>query len=306
MRLKKLIARNIRKLEKNILVEEYKGQGIKTDFLIATKNGLYHLYNERLYKLINGEFYGLSRHDGNWYVFQKQEHRGRILEFRLKDGLITNKRKVIGQLSGGCHQIDFIDDRLFITDTYNNRLVSYVNHAGKFRLDSENYPDGKLVNGRSSGNYAHMNSMIRTAEGIFLLFHNETTKTGRNSEIIRLGKNFEIADRQNTRTGNAHNLIIRKGKFLICDSAGSTLCIGNIIAFRANMFTRGLASNDEYIILGGSAYGERAARNHLHGNIYILDTDYNKLFEFPVPGMVQEIRISNGKDYGLCNCSVGL
>ncbi len=270
--------------------------------LVAAKTGLYLWEPKRLVRFLKGDFYGLSFYKGHWYAYQQLYTRGRLIRFKLSEGQMLEPKQLLHSLSRGCHQIDFLDDDLYVTDTYNNRLLILSVDGEKVTTKSAYYPAGELVNGRQSQNYVHMNSVWRGEDTIYVFFHNETTKTERPSEIVRLDKEFSINERIPINGSNGHNVILFKDKIMFCDSQGGALVWGDEPVFECEFFTRGLSITDNFLIVGGSEYGDRNARYYLKGSLHFLDHDFRSLSSATIPGLVQEVRCVSHADYSLSNC----
>ena len=113
-------------------------------YLVATKRGLYLIKNKRLYLLRNGDFYGITFHGDTIFVFERIGTRGRLISFSNDTGDgrgFTDCRVLLRGLSYGCHQIDWIHNRLYITDTHNNRIIEF---EPKTKLLRSYYPLGSL------------------------------------------------------------------------------------------------------------------------------------------------------------------
>lgn len=272
--------------------------------LVATRRGLFLVRRGRVHLLLHGKYYGLAPYRERWYTFQKFAGCGQLISFRLNDGRLVEPRRCVSSLSVGCHQMDFLDDRLYITDTYNNCLLVFVERDGRLIQSERHYPAGELSDGRASPNYVHVNSVWRNAEGVHLVFHNETSKTERSSEVILLDDRHQIARRIPTHTSNAHNVLRYGGALWICDSMDGSLKVDGRSVLETDKFTRGLAVSSKYVIVGGSDYGGRQARDGLKGTVYFLDHEFRLLHTLVLPGMVSEIRIIGDRDYGLSNCAV--
>jgi hypothetical protein len=254
-----------------------------------------------LHRLARGQFYGLTRRGSEWLAFQKLGKTGRLLRFELDRRARWLRAETVGPvLSEGCHQIDLIGDRLFVADSYNNRVLVLEESRRQLHVVQEMYPAGRLDRGRESHNYVHLNSLWRSPNGVLAVLHNETRKTGRPSEIVLLDARGEIRERKATGASHAHNILEYRGRHLYCDSNGGTLRWGGDVAFQCELFTRGLAVTPEHILLGGSAYASREQRTQVEGRLYILDRAFRALGSIPIPGMVQEIRGIDG-DLGLSN-----
>jgi hypothetical protein len=269
------------------------------ELLIATKRGLYLACNKALTTLLYGQYYGVTKFDGNWIVFENYNGQGRIIRFSLENRKIKDTPEVIfTNLSSGCHQIEAIGSVLYITDTYNNRILTF-DLVDKCFLN-EFYPTQKLIHGRKDLNYNHINSIYIVSNKIYLMAHNETRKTGKNSQILECDASFKLHRIIQTKAVNAHNIVVLDGRMYYCDSMNNALCIDEDRVLEVDHFTRGLAISDKRIYLGGSEYGKREVRDQLSGALYILDRDGNKLMtRIPIPTMVQEVRLINKKDLGL-------
>ena len=273
--------------------------------LVATVKGLYFSGHGKLTRLLPGRFYGLTTDKEFWYVFERLSKRGRIIRFSIKNGCMEHPKQLISNLSPGCHQIDFLGSNLYVTDTYNNCLLVFsVNKSGEMILKDKHYPPGILTQDREiSENYTHMNSVWQYEDDIYVLFHNNTTKTGRYTEIARLNADCTIAERIQTTASNGHNVMRYNGQFLICDSMASTLTLNGKAVFTCDLFTRGLTVTESFIIVGGSDYGERTKREQLKGKLYFIDHNFNLIASLDMQGMVQEIRTLSHTDFGLSmNC----
>lgn len=268
---------------------------------VCCGRGLYLLDNLQVRRLANGSFYGLTRYGDYHYVFHRHSREaGSIYRFTLNDGrIICNKRFFVG-LSGGVHQIDFIGDRLFVADSYRNEIVILDRNG---RLVKRLYPLGKLTNGRQSSNYGHLNSVYAVGDNIYVLAHNETYKTDKKSEIlVILRSDLSVADSIGAVGSCAHNIVTMDGLFLVCDSLDGTLKNCNEVVFRPSTFVRGLALNDDFIVLGGSVYSERGKRMDNDVFVYFLNRRFELLGTMRIKdaAQVHEIRLL-GDDYGFSN-----
>ncbi len=252
---------------------------------------MFLIINKKLILLISGEFFGITNFKKNkWLVFQKTSKTGRIIELEIIEEKVISITTKIDNISKGCHQILYNNEGLFITDTYNNGILHYKFIKEKFVLFNSFYPNGSLINGRRSKNYSHINSIYKYKDFFILLFHNETTKTKKNSQIAITNNKFKIIKLIETKAGSAHDIYILNNKHLYCNTMQKTLILDNSIVYKANMLTRGLAVNNKYIVVGGSEYGKRELRNNLKGEIYILDLQFQLISTVTLQGMVQDIK----------------
>lgn len=269
---------------------------LKFKYIVASKKGLFFLKDKKIFKLLTGEFYGVTFYKEDVYVFEKFNRKGRILKFNKN--LKNNLKVFITGLSKGCHQIDFIGDKLFITDTYNNRINEFDLNG---TLVKSFYPLGKLKNGRLSKNYGHINSIFFKNNHFYLMCHNETIKTERNSEILKCDKSFNVLNKIQTGAKNAHNILILNNEMFYCDSYNFSLKKNHRAIIKTEYFTRGLSITKENILFGCSEIAKREKRTKAKGAVYILDKNESVLEIIKIPAMVQEIRCIDVKDFSLSN-----
>lgn len=272
---------------------------IKQEFIVSTKRGLFLISRSCLYKIFDGHYYGATLSNTDIYVFEKvSEKNGRILKIPYDLNKIDKKNVSVflEDLSAGCHQIDIQSGYLYITDSYNNRVIKVDIQT----MDvCEFFPKGTLDNGRNSTNYAHINSIYLTFEHVYLFCHNETKKTGIYSSILILNHKFELLKEIKTSASNGHNIINLNGDLIYCDSLNNALMANDIMVYKADMFTRGLSVTNDYFVLGGSEYARRKERERVKGKLYFINKKFNTICTVRMPGMVQEVRRINGKDYAL-------
>jgi hypothetical protein len=268
--------------------------------LIAGGRGLYLLREGRIRLLARGRFYGLAREGSAHYVYCSHPRgaAGSIYRFALDAGRVSVSRRVFSGLSRGVHQIDVVDDRLLVCDSYRNELV-VLDRRG--RLRRRIHPLGRLRSGRASTNYAHLNSVHAVEDRVYVLAHNETYKTGRRSEILVLDReDLTVREHIADVGGCAHNVVARDGLFLVCDSLGGALTNHGHVVFKPSTFTRGLAVDDDRVLVGGSVYSERGVRLSPDAFVYVLDRRFEHLGTVILEGagQVHEIRLL-GTDYGI-------
>ena len=262
--------------------------GHDTSHLVATKSGLFLINTTSWQKVMAGEFYGIALRGGTAHVFQSINSKGRILRLRLDGHRIRSAGVVIRGLSSGCHQIDHDENDLLVTDTYNNRVLRF---DGQYRQIGEYYPIGRLDNGRTSANYGHINSVAAHNGGFSLVAHNETKKTGRNSQVLKCDAEFNVIRTIDLDAGAAHNIAFLDDGYLVCDSLGNRVIDqDNCPVIKVDQFTRGLSVESNQIVLGGSMYASREQRRDVRGSVYFFDREYHPLATLPLPAMVQEIR----------------
>lgn len=306
--LKELIKRVLKKpvnwlKKKSLKIEDSEIKSVKTCLsgrvILATKRGLFVIQGKKIKRILKGEFYGITTKNKKVYVFQKLWSEGRVIKFDLN--FKCKIKEVITDLSPGCHQIDFVRDDLFITDTYNNRILKY-NLQGQ--LLQSYYPIGKLSDGRDSENYGHINSIFYRGKYFYLMCHNETKKTEKFSQILKCNKNFNVLETIEIEARNAHNVIVWNGDVFYCDSFNYSFKRNSDILLKTQYFTRGLSMNNSHIFVGGSEIAERGERKNAKGCLFILNKDFTIKEFIEIPGMVQEIRCLDEVDYSLSNNNI--
>jgi len=275
------------------------GTTVVGHFIVSTANGLFLIEDGNLYELLEGNFYGVTLWDNNIVAYKTYGHKGKIIQFP-NNGRFDGQKcdSILFGLPHGCHQIDCLGDSLYITDTYNNRIIKFGLHD--FQI-SNFYPLGILIQGRSSPNYAHLNSIFFYGEDAFIYCHNESTKTNRKSRILMADENFEKKGFLKTNSRNGHNVVFFEGHYYHCDSMGRSLKRDNEIVFQSAHLTRGLSITNEYIVVGGSDFAEREKRSQTKGYLYFLTHEFDLHYECALPGPVHEIRKLDGIDYSLSN-----
>ncbi len=272
--------------------------------LVATRHGLFATDGRDLRRIAHGFFYGITiLHDailvfeaGDWP--RSPTRRGRIVRFRRKGDRIVGSDILATGLDNGCHQIDVIDDRLYVLDTYSQRVLSFALDGG---VPEEIYPLGEASDGDWAGGYAHVNSLIAHGDAILLLLHNGANRTGRTSEIARLTRDWQLVDRVAVDGLGCHGFaVLEDGAVLTCGSfAGELIATDGLKVSVFDMMTRGLSVDAGGIVVGGSAFAERSARDTAGGALVFLDRAYRRIGRLAVPGPVTEVRRIDGRDRSL-------
>lgn len=297
-------------LNQNIPFRLGRTSGAWPELLIGTIHGLLLFDGETLTKLFAGSIYGISFYRGRWYAFQKLEHKygstGRLVSFKFTGSSVTQIRVEVSNLDPDIHQIDFIGNILFVTDTANNAIIKYKIKNHRLIHLKTVWPSGKLANGLKSENYVHLNSVFSHGKSKYIVFHNHTNKTQRNSEVAVLKDDETVEEIMPTRFACAHNYVLVGDEAYICDSWNRAVYYGEHKILQCNEFTRGIALTNSQVFIGGSHVVERIKRGHpsLTGKVYRLDANTNEIvdvLELPGIGNIYEIRVLSEPDFGLTN-----
>lgn len=273
------------------------------DHLVATRKGLFVARPGAHRQIAHGQYYGIAIGGDTIYAFEAcdrpriRSNRGRIIRLRHRAGRIEHADVLARHLDNGCHQIDIIDGALLVTDTYNQRLLRIPLDGGETEML---HPLPLPIEGEPD-TYLHVNSLLACGDAIYLLLHNDSGRTGRDSAIA-------MFDRQWTRTGTiplagqgCHSLaMLEDGTLLSCGSAAGEIVGSDGRAIKiSNRMTRGLSVDADRIVVGGSVFLEREARDDAPGSVDLLTRDYRPLGSVELPGPVMDIRRIDGQDRSL-------
>lgn len=135
---------------------------------------------------------------------------------------------------------------------------------------------------------------------MYVVCHNDTTRTGISSEISVLDRSLELERYIETGASCEHNVINGSGEVYFCNSANDEYCSLNKVLFRYPVYIRGLARTENSWFIGGSDFSTKVGRNLTTGYVFRLDNRFNKVGSIQIPqiGSVYEIRAVNRGDRG--------
>ena len=153
-------------------------------FLIATQSKGLLLYNNgEIIQLFNKKgFYGITKHNHLYFAFYKTGMHGNIISFKLQNNQAINVKVIIKGLSRGVHQIDFIGNNLYVTNTYDNSILIYNNANKKENIHWRNYNNiiFQMENYKMEENQVITTistPSMNIEKKLYLIAHNETKKT---------------------------------------------------------------------------------------------------------------------------------
>ena len=273
--------------------------------VVATREGVYAINRERFAKIVDGQFFGVTVRGPALYLFQangplvSEVQRGRILRLDLADGFVRGAEVVARGLDNGCHQMDFLGDRLAVVDTYNQAIV-ILNE--KFEVERRLQPLGPAEMDDWEGGYVHVNSILGRGDEIYLLKHNGGVKTGKNSELVRCDRDFNVQSVTRLPGALCHNIVfLEDGRLLVCDSRGGTLVDEHgVVVDVGPAFTRGLSVDRETVVVGESSLADRRTRQLFSGGaVSFFDRSFRLLSKLSLPAAPTEIRKLDGDDLSL-------
>lgn len=275
--------------------------------LIGTNIGLFLFKENKLIRLMNCHSYGITKYnDQYWYVYIKNKRFSKrqsvILCVRVDDDKLCSVSSKYN-IKPGIHQIDFIDDSLWVSNTHNNSISVFNSH---YRM--ELFPSGTIGKKRyESKNYRHFNSLFRFKDRVYVLAHNVFHYSKNKSQLYVLSTNGVLIDIIDFNGENCHNVYKDDERMLVCNSSyGSLLDLTSTEEKYLGMFTRGLSVFSHYIVVGGSSVEiDRVKRDGAMGApglIYILNRDtMSELGTISIDGaQIHEIR-SMFYDEGMSN-----
>ena len=275
------------------------------DHLVATRKGLFVARPGAHRQIAYGQFYGIAIDGETIYAFEAcdrpriRSNRGRIVRLRHNAGRIESADVPARNLDNGCHQIDIIDGSLFVTDTYNQRLLRIPLDGGE---PEHLHPLPAPIEGEPE-TYFHVNSLLACGDAIYLLLHNDSGRTDRDSQIAVFDRNWNRTGTIPLSGQGCHSLaMLEDGTLLSCGSAAGEIVGSDGRAIKiSNRMTRGLSVDAAQIVVGGSVFLEREARDDAPGSVDFLTRDYRPLGSVELPGPVMEIRRIDGQDRSLSN-----
>ena len=276
-------------------------------YLLASRQGLYAISETRCSLLAHGFFFGITVRGPHVFVFECCDlphgplPHGRIVRFTIESDRIEQVEVIAKGLDNGCHQIDFLDGRLHVLDTYNQQILRFhADEAGYELLQPLVAKPGRAWTGKDL-DYRHVNSLLGVGDQTLLLLHNGAAHTGRQSEIAVYDKNWQETGRWPLAGSGCHDLaLLEDGTVLTCGSMeGSLISPGNLKIKVGPLMTRGLAIHQDTIAVGGSELVERDGRLRNSGNVTFMDRNYQIRTVLKVPGAPTALRRLDGQDHSL-------
>lgn len=294
-----------------------------TDLIFSTDSGIFILLSSenKTIQIIKGKIYGLCYYKGYWIfsrsnnytksnqIKDKSKRQSDICAIKILGNELVDYKVLIWGVAGEVHQIDIFKNSLYFPVTGFNLLVNIP--IEKLFLNDKPIPKPKTFFSLKSQvelkifRPSHLNSIFysKLTDSIYLIAHNSTAHTNRNSDIIVI-RNNNISSIINTKAHSSHNIYeLNDGKTLIYnDSNNRKLMMGDLCLFESNKLLRGLAVTESSIFVGGSDI-DFIGDKRMSSNCFIYHItkkgDLIKKIKFNNLGNIKEVRVYNGKDYGL-------
>ncbi len=266
-------------------------------WLVASNRGMFAVAEDRVCTAIHGWFFGICRHENQFFLFEncglrnRSVELGRIVRIDLVDGRLCNPAVLVTGLHGNCHQVRVIDGLLCLVDTANQAIRRYTLDGD---LVDVKCPFPVALATARSGKYLHLNSIAKIGSRIAVMRHNSKAIPEKPSEIGWLDADWQPVAIEPLDGHWCHDIVEDdQGVVWHCGSkAGQLLSsAGQKIDICKGMLTRGLAITADRIVVGQSNFGDRAVRHSLHGAVVILDRAFNQIAEFELDGPPTDIAL---------------
>lgn len=183
------------------------------------------------------------------------------------------------------HQIAWIDERLFVTCSYDN-MIAWRDRRGEwhqwFPDSRESAPPGRDIN--------HFNTIAAEGEHIVVVAHNFENP----SEILFFDRHQRDLQKRIRLGQQSHNVWCQDEEYMTCSSKEG-LIVGHLgTHIDVGGFPRGVLRSGPWLIVGISELAERSARDLTHGKLRIFDTSRKPWVEvdqliLPREGLVLDI-----------------
>jgi hypothetical protein len=271
--------------------------------LVSSRQGLFAVGPEGWKLIAHGLFFGAVTTADSIFVFESGDlarhdgFMGRIVRLDLAEARIASWRIIARDLSSACHQLDLVDGRLCLVDTFGQCIRWFApdgSEQGIFR------PLPPARRGDWENGYVHINSLLAVRNAILLVLHNGGESTGRPSELAILDDDWQLVDRRPLPGMGCHNLaVLEDGTVLTCASlTGEIVDLDGARISVSPMMTRGLSVSGEGLAVGASTFSSRVDRHRARGALHFLAADYTPVGMIEMPGAPTEIRRLGGADRG--------
>jgi hypothetical protein len=274
--------------------------------IVASRQGLFAI-NENVHSLIaHGMFFGITLLGTSIFVFEScdlpraRTKRGRIVRLTRERDRIEKSEVILSGLDNGCHQIDFVDGKLCILDTYNQRLLIALPDGSDLEYL---YPFSACKGRDWSRGYGHANSLLHVGNTNLILMHNGGEQTGQQSSIVVFDCAWRLLECWKLSGLGCHNIaVLQNGMLLVCNSIHGELISRDGFRLKiSSMMTRGLSAGIDSIAVGASSFSSRQHRHLQPGTVTFLNRGFEVRAVLDIPGSPTEIRRLDGCDFSLSN-----
>lgn len=269
--------------------------------LVATRNGLFVANRSEIKLICHGLFFGLVAGPDCLLVFEccdlpsSPTRLGRILKFTRTETEITGVSFLAEGLENGCHQMDIVDGRLVLLDTYQQRILAFPLTGGAPQAIRP-VPAAQVNDW--DGGYRHFNSITQVGAHLLLMFHNGAGATGKGSEIGVFDLHWQQQQMWSLPDGGCHDIgLLDDETLLCCGSMGGQLIASDGRAVPVGtMMTRGLSVGADSIVVGSSRWAPRQDRTLAKGLVTFMTPDFQVVSEMEIGGGPTDICRLDGLD----------
>lgn len=279
--------------------------------LVSSRQGLFAADRKQALLVAHGLFFGLTLRDDLIYAFESCDlphaptNLGRIIRLRRQGGRIVERDVFVEGLDNGCHQIDFVGDRLCVLDTYNQRVLAFAEDGSPREIPQ---PLAAAEQGAWDRGYRHVNAILAVGDRILLMLHNGDKRSGRLSQILVLDRSWRQVGAWDLPHGGCHDLAcLPDGTLLACGSpTGELIALDGRTKRISAIMTRGLAASDQEIVVGASQFSVRRARVRAGGALLFLDPSWRVTHELELVAAPTCVMWLDRVDYGCSQPSARL
>lgn len=273
---------------------------------VASRQGLYAVNENKWACLVLGQFFGLALRNQALYAFETRDaprlpsYQGRIMRFSLEGSELGPGETLVAGLDNGCHQIDFMEGRLQVVDTYQQQIIDFTPDFSSYEL---HHPLPQAARNDWAGGYAHCNSLLGFNDFRLLLLHNGGVKTRRPSLLLVCNREWKPI-RQALLPGlGCHNIVLLEdGCLLSCASPAGSMIDMQGSRFKVDeCMTRGVAVGDAELVIGASHFAVREDRRLVPGRVHFFERNGERRASLELPAAPTDIRRIDGQDLGLSN-----
>ena len=266
-------------------------------WLVASHRGVFAVAEDRVCTAIHGWFFGICRHQNQFYLFEncglrdRASELGRIVRIELIDGSLANPQVLVNGLNANCHQVRVIDGLLCVVDTANQAIRRYTLEG---KLVDIKRPFPVVDSADRTGRYLHLNGVAKIGSRIAVMRHNGKALPEKASELAWLDADWQPVSFHALDGRWCHDIVEDEhGTIWHCGSkAGELLASdGRKISIADDMLTRGLAISPDRVIVGKSTFGIRKERDSLPSGVVILDRAFNRISDLELSGPPTDIAL---------------
>ncbi len=296
---------------------DYEGDISGISLIFSTSKGICILDTEHnvARMIMKGHSYGITKVEDTWLVQRTLNRRSKvpkrrrvssILSLKIKNYSVGKIRSVIIGFPSEIHQIDCAKNTLFIPFTGYPKVLLYQVKNLKNNTFPRTFFSSKSYN-FSDLRPKHLNSIFWKDETLYVIAHNLSAHTGKQSQVIVHDVKTRSTKIKNLNARDAHNVHADStGKLMYCNSTEGKLIRNDKVIFETNKVLRGLSLTQEKIFVGGSNICfEEDKRLFSEATIYVLNHSGAPVgrIDFPDLGNIYEIRQFSGTDYALSGSS---